>query len=201
LFYRVSEIEARARKVNDVLRPDIVLCLHLDAVDWPDPKKPTLVPQQHFHILVNGAYSAAELSSDEQRLDMVERIASGAATEELAAAQSMAEGAAPVFDLPAFGYAGANATALGGNGYVWGRNLLANRLYQCPVVFFEPYVMNSVEGYERIQAGEYSGTRVFNGQERKNIFEEYADAVVAGLIKYYSARPPAQPPADAAPAP
>jgi hypothetical protein len=191
LFYRVSEIQARGRRVNDVLKPDLVLCLHFNAVDWPDPKKPALVPQQHFHVMVNGAYAAAELRNDDERFEMVERIASGAADEELAAGTAMAEAAAPIIGLPAFKYAGSTAVPLGAGGYLWGRNLLANRLYECPVVYMEAYVMNSVEGYERIQAGEYSGTRDFGGKEHQNIFEEYAEAVTAGLVKYYGARGPA----------
>lgn len=186
-----TEIRARAQRVNDVLRPDVVLCLHLDAVDWPDPAHHTLVQGQHFHILVNGAYLPSEIAVPEQRLFMLERIADGAGTEELALAQAMAESAAPIFGQPPFGYTGANGVALGGNGYVWGRNLLADRLYRCPVIFFEPYVANSVEGYEHIQAGEYAGTRDFNGVPRKNIFEEYGDAVVAGLVNYYGHRPAA----------
>ncbi len=184
-----TEIRARAQRVNEVLRPDVVLCLHLDAVDWPDPQKHTLVQGQHFHILVNGSYLPAEIAVPEQRLFLLERIADGAGTEELGLAQAMAESAAPIFGQPPFGYTGANGVALGGNGYVWGRNLLADRLYRCPVIFLEPYVANSVEGYEHIQAGEYAGTRDFNGVPRKNIFEEYGDAVVAGLVNYYGQRP------------
>ncbi len=183
------EIRARARRVNEVLRPDLVLCLHLDAVAWPDPKNLALVNQpQHFHIMVNGSYEPAEVANAEQRQEMLERIASGAADEELAVALAMAEGAVPVFGQPASGYTSPVGVALGGNGYVWGRNVLADRLYRCPVVFLEPYVANSVEGYAHIQAGEYAGTREFNGVARKNIFEEYGDAVVAGLVKYYGQR-------------
>ena len=184
------EIHARAVRVNEVLRPDLVLCLHLDAVDWPDPAHPALVDRpQHFHIMVNGSYEPAEVANYEQRLAMVERIASGAGDEELAVARAMAEGAVPVFGQPASRYSSPVGIALGGNGYVWGRNVLADRLYRCPVVFLEPYVANSVEGYARIQAGEYDGTREFNGVARKNIFAEYGDAVVAGLVKYYGERP------------
>ena len=47
--------------------------------------------------------------------------------------------------------------------------------------------MNSQEVFDRIQAGEYAGTRMFNGVERKNIFREYAQSVVDGLADYYSA--------------
>jgi len=183
------EIHARAVRVNETLRPDLVLCLHLDAVDWPDPQKPALVDRpQHFHVMVNGSYLPAEVANEEQRLAMVERIASGAGDEELAVARAMAEGAAPIFGLPPSGYSSPIGIPLGGNGYVWGRNVLADRLYRCPVVFLEPYVANTVEGYARIQAGEYAGTRVFNGVARKNIFVEYGDAVVAGLVQYYGKR-------------
>ncbi len=177
--------------MNNVLHPDLVLCLHFDADDWPDPQHHALVHGQHFHILVDGSYLPSEIANHEQRIEMLERIADGAGTEELAVARAMAESAAPIFGQPPFGYSGANGIALGGEGYVWGRNLLADRLYRCPVVFFEPYVANSVEGYARIRAGEYSGTRVFDGVARKNIFEEYCDAVVAGLVNYYGQRPAA----------
>ncbi len=184
-----TEIHARAERVNEVLKPDLVLCLHLDAVDWPDPKNPALVnTPQHFHIMINGAYSPAELANDAQREAMLERVASGTADEELAIGQAMAAGAAPIFGLPASRYSLPVGVPLGGNGYLWGRNVLADRLYRCPVIFLEPYVANSIEGYARIQAGEYAGTRDFNGVARKNIFVEYGDAVVAGLVKYYGNR-------------
>jgi hypothetical protein len=189
LFYRTSEILARARRVNEMLRPDLVICIHFNGTDLPDPQNPTLVPQQHFHVMVNGAYAHTELENDDERLAMLERIADGAGEEELSVARVMAETAAPIFGLPAFTYNGTNAVALGANGYLWGRNLLANRVYRCPVVYFEPYVMNSVEGYARIQAGGYDGTREFGGHQRQNIFAEYAEAITAGLVKYYGDRP------------
>src|SRR5256886_16572134 len=76
-------------------------------------------------------------------------------------------------------------TKVGTSGYVYARNLLATRLYRCPVLYCEPYVMNSLDWFERIQAGDYDGTRPFHGVERKSIFREYADGVVGGLIEYY----------------
>ena len=45
--------------------------------------------------------------------------------------------------------------------------------------------MNSQEVFARIQAGDYEGTRVFNGVERKSIIREYADGVLEGLVDYY----------------
>ena len=68
---------------------------------------------------------------------------------------------------------------------VWARNLLANRIYQCPVIFLEPYVMNNKEVHERVQMGDYLGTKTVNGVERKSIYREYADAVVLAMKEYY----------------
>src|SRR4030088_2438133 len=77
-------------------------------------------------------------------------------------------------------------TKVGSSGYVYAPNWLATRLYRCPVVYCEPYVMNSRDGFARIQAGDYEGTRNINGVERKSIFREYADSVTDGMKEYYS---------------
>ena len=79
-----------------------------------------------------------------------------------------------------------STTKVGTSGYVYARNLLATRLYRCPVVYCEPYVMNNKDVFARIQAGDYEGTRSINGVERKSIFREYADSVAGGLVDYYS---------------
>ncbi len=89
--------------------------------------------------------------------------------------------------LPPYEYPTANSTTkVGASGYVYARNLLATRLYRCPVVYCEPYVMNSNDAFARIQAGDYEGMRNVNGVQRKSIFREYADSVVDGLVEYYS---------------
>ena len=69
---------------------------------------------------------------------------------------------------------------------VWARNLLANRHYRCPVVFLEPYRANSRGAYERIIAGNYKGTRDFEGVQRIPLMDEYAQAVAEGLVKSFS---------------
>ncbi|MEM7601988.1 MAG: hypothetical protein AAF357_11315, partial [Verrucomicrobiota bacterium] len=68
----------------------------------------------------------------------------------------------------------------------WARNLLANRSYTCPVIFFEPYVMNNADVYARIQEGDYEGERVVNGISRPSIMREYAEAVAAGMKAYFT---------------
>src|ERR1700747_3319965 len=88
--------------------------------------------------------------------------------------------------LPPYEYPTTNSTTrVGSSGYVYARNLLATRLYRCPVVYCEPYVMNSNDAFARIEAGDYEGTKEINGMQRKSIFREYADGVAEGLADYY----------------
>ncbi len=186
LFYRYSEIRKRAVLVNTRLHPDLVLCLHFNAEAWGDPANPTLIDHNHLHLLVNGSYLQQEIELDDERFEMVRRLLSRAADEELPLADAVAGVMARETGLPAYEYpTNEYTTHIGSSGYVYARNLLATRLYRCPVVYCEPYVMNSREVYDRIEAGEYEGTRAFNGVERKNIFTEYSDSVVDGLGEYY----------------
>src|SRR5438132_8495512 len=188
LFYRYSEIRRRAVLVNTKLHPDLVLCLHFNAEGWGDPNNPTLVDTNHLHLLVNGAYLQDELDLDDERFEMIRRLLSRVYDEELPLADAIAVAMARETQLPPYQYPTTqNATKVGTTGYVYARNLLATRLYRCPVVYCEPYVMNSHEAFARIQAGDYDGMRNVNGMERKSIFREYADSVVDGLIQYYRA--------------
>src|SRR5690606_18054715 len=57
LFYRTAEIRARAERGNVSIRPDLVLCLHFNADAWGNPDSPTLVPSNHFHMILNGGYT------------------------------------------------------------------------------------------------------------------------------------------------
>jgi N-acetylmuramoyl-L-alanine amidase len=191
LFYRYSEIRRRAVLVNTSLHPDLVLCLHFNAEGWGDPKSPTLIDNNHVHLLVNGSYLESELQFDDERFEMLRRLLSRAFDEELPIADAVAVSMAKATGLPPYEYPTAQTTTkVGSTGYVYARNLLATRLYRCPVVYCEPYVMNSKDAFERIEAGDYEGTRIVNGAERKSIFREYADSVAEGLADYYSkARP------------
>ncbi|MDQ6938611.1 MAG: N-acetylmuramoyl-L-alanine amidase [Verrucomicrobiota bacterium] len=184
LFYRNSEIRARATKVNTKLKPDVVLCLHFNAEVWDDPAKPTLTDHNHLHLLVNGSYLPAELEFDDVRFEMVRRLLSRTFDEEFPLAENCARAMARRTQLPPYQYTTENVTNLGQTGYVYARNLLATRLFQCPVVYFEPFVMNSDEVFWRVEEGDYEGSRNVNGTERPSIFREYADGVVDGLVDY-----------------
>ena len=185
LFYRNSEIRARAAKVNTKLKPDVVLCLHFNAEAWDDPYKPLLVDRNHLHLLVNGSYLPAELEFDDVRFEMVRRLLSRTFEEELPLAEKSAVAMAQRTKLPPYEYTTDNVIKLGNTGYVFARNLLATRLFQCPVVYFEPYVMNSDEVFWRVEEGDYDGIRNVNGTDRPSIFREYADGVADGLTDYY----------------
>jgi hypothetical protein len=187
LFYRVEEIHTRAEIVNEKIKPDLVLCLHFNAEPWGDPSHPVLVSVNHLHLLVNGAYSSGELGFDDERFTMLLKLLNRTYSEELSCSESVAASMARITGLPPYRYSGSNAKSVGNSGYVWARNLLANRLYECPVIFIEPYVMNSQEFFARVQAGEYEGLRDFGGVMRQNIFEEYAQGVVDGIAAYFQA--------------
>jgi N-acetylmuramoyl-L-alanine amidase len=184
LFYRVAEIRARADLVGQH-SPDIVLCLHFNAAPWPDSDRQTLVDERHAHILVNGSYSAGELALDDVRLVMLERLLAGLHDEEKPLAAALAASMAEATGLPPFVYDGPPAVAIDGEPYVYGRNLLANRLFPAPVIFLEPYIMNDHIHYARIQAGDYDGLRDHGEGPRPSIYHEYVAWVVDGLLRYY----------------
>ncbi|WP_221285114.1 N-acetylmuramoyl-L-alanine amidase family protein [Haloferula luteola] len=196
LFYRTAEIRARAEKIRQ-WQPDLVVCLHFNAEPWGDPANPALVQGHHLHLLVNGAYSPEEMALDDQRFHLLRRLLDGSHAEETAASLSIIEAFTEQTDLPPFLYEtnSARAVNVAGNPYLWGRNLLANRIYAAPVVYLEPYVMNSVEDYTRIQAGDYEGEREVDGKLQPSIFHEYARAVADGLARHYRRVRPQMPPA------
>ncbi len=190
LFYRIAEIHERARKVREKIRPDLAVCIHFNAEDWRDPANPVFTEQNDLHVLVNGCFSAGELRFDDQRFEMLLRLLTRTHAEEIAAAAPLAKALAEATGLPPFTYFGGNAARTIAGEYVWARNLLANRIFECPVVYLEPYRMNNAETYARIQAGDYAGEREVAGKVRRSIFREYAEAIVAGIRAHFSAKRP-----------
>lgn len=185
LFYRVSEIQARAAKVNQQIKPDLVLCLHLNAEAWGDPATPQFSTASHFHVLVNGCYSPSELELQDVRFDMMRRLLARIHEEELPLAEAVAEGVAFTTNLPAYVYTTPNARHVGLNSFIYARNLQANRLYQCPVVYLEPYVMNHEATYRRLLLGHYLGRTLLGGTLQTSAIEDYVRGIVKGLLSYY----------------
>jgi hypothetical protein len=190
LFYRNSEIRRRASLVNYRLQPDLVLALHFNAEPWGDPLKPTLAQNNHLHLLVNGSYLPSEVELDDERFEMLQKLLSRASPEELELAETLAGTMAKATGLPPYHYKTENVTPVGTSGYVYARNLMATRLYRCPTVYLEPYVMNSRAVFVRVKAGDYEGTQKVAGKTQPSIYREYVESVVAGLLEYFKkARP------------
>jgi N-acetylmuramoyl-L-alanine amidase len=185
LFYRTGEIRARAKKVNQSLKPDLVLALHFNAESWGNPARPSLVEANHLHLLVSGCYSAEELAYEDQRLDLMVKLLNRSYGEEVAVSRAVASSMASATGLPPYTYGSTAAINVGGSPYIWARNLLANRLFECPVVYLEPYVMNNREVHTRVQAGDYKGRRNIAGTPRESIYREYVRGVVDGLVAHY----------------
>lgn len=187
LFYRTSEIRRRALLVNDTLKPDLVLALHFNAEPWGNPAKPSLVSANHAHFLVTGGWSKKELEYEDQRFEMLVKLLNRSHAEEVAVSRALAKSTLAATNLPPYIYKG-GTVRIRGSDYIWARNLLANRLFECPVIYAEPYVMNSREVFQRVQAGDYEGKKKVAGAPRLSIYREYADAITAGLVNYYSQR-------------
>ncbi|MDB6132404.1 MAG: hypothetical protein JWM59_647 [Verrucomicrobiales bacterium] len=186
LFYRTAEIRARSVRVNQVLLPDAVVCLHFNAEGWGgNPDNPVFSPSNHLHVLSHGCLDAAEFQLDDQRLDVLLRLVQETPGEEIRLCDAVARSLATATGLPAFAYLGKNARRVNNNPYLWARNLLANRIYHCPVVYTEPYVMNSQEVFDRVQAGAYEGEAMIAGKMRRSIFHEYAAGVAEGLAEAF----------------
>ncbi|MDQ8204053.1 N-acetylmuramoyl-L-alanine amidase [Pelagicoccus sp. SDUM812003] len=185
LFYRDGEIRARARRLNWMIRPDLALALHVNAVGWPDPENPSLVDQNDLHVLVNGCYLPSEVADDAQRFEMVWRIVNGYHEQEIALARTMARTMVEATGLPPYQYSGDNAISMDEEGYIWARNLLANRVFDCPVVFLEPWTANSKAVYQWAALGDYEGKRLVGGEEVKSLPALYAAFVFEALLRHF----------------
>ena len=183
MFYRVAEIGARAQRINRDIHPDLTLCIHFNAVDWND--RYDLVDSEHLVIFVGGNYLSEELADDEQKFGLMSKLLERSHKTELAAAEAIADALARATKLPPLEYGNGNgAVRVGTNRYVYARNLAANRWFNGPVVYLEPYYMNNRVTYQRIQFGDYDGEREIEGKRYRSIFREYADAVAEGLVQF-----------------
>ena len=181
-FYRVSEIMARSQIIRK-RKPDLVLCIHLNAAPWSDPEKKSLVSRNDYHVLVNGCYMGGEVAYDNQRFEMIWRLLNRWHVREKFIAEHLSKAFAQKTGLPAFAYKGPNALKIGEVEGVWARNLLANRIYNAPVVFLEPYIANSEVVYQRIRMGDYDGHKKIGDDMVTSLVREYSEAVMLGLEK------------------
>lgn len=184
-FYRTDEIAARAIRVNQEIKPDVTLCVHFNATGWGDEK--TLYEENGLTFFINGNYLTSELTLDDQKYYLLNKLLERSHEIELGLSQSICDAFVKSTGLPASyeGFSGAAMRAVGTNYYIFARNLAASRQFDGPVIFLEPYFMNNRIVYARIQAGDYKGEREFEGKMYPSIFTEYADAVASGVVEYF----------------
>ncbi|MGJ8726506.1 MAG: N-acetylmuramoyl-L-alanine amidase family protein [Roseibacillus sp.] len=185
VFYRTAEIRARADLVNNLIQPDLVLCLHYNADGWADPENPW-ASRNHFHLLMHGAYMPGEVALDDQRFEMLRHLYTQSTQRALPLAKIISDVFLRETDLVPYHYIStAPALRVDPTRPIYARNLLANRLYQAPTIFLEPYVMNHRDTYDRVQLGDYSGFREFKGQNRRSLVQEYAHTLASGIAEYF----------------
>lgn len=200
LFYRVSEIQARAA-LAERLKPDLTLCVHFNAAADPHPGKPGLFDSNRLVIFVNGSYLPDELPFDDIKFNLLKKILERSHSVETAVAADIGNSMAKNWPIPPETYTGwPAANRISDSPYVWSRNLIANRLFPGPVVFVEGPYMNDRMTYSRLLAGDYEGTRIIDGKAQPSIFLEFAKIIYEGVLTYYTTPPP-EPPAPPTPPP
>jgi hypothetical protein len=173
--------------VNQEWKPDLVICIHFDAEEWGDPKRPTLLPSNRVHMLISGKFNKNELKKEADRYAMLRKLLGQMHAEEVAIANDVAKAFKDRSQVPPFTYHNPLTArpALDSNPYLWNRNLLATRLIEAPVIFCEAYSMNDPLVFERIQRGDYPGRQRIGSKKYPSIYREYASAVTEGLINYF----------------
>jgi N-acetylmuramoyl-L-alanine amidase len=183
LFYRTSEIEARAELVNRI-KPDLTLCIHFNAT--PGSKDTPWTQDNRLVFFIHGCYEAVEIDLEEQRFKLFSKLLEGSHETELALTLKIAKAMASQTGLPPVEYPPSpHYIKVGNNPYVYARNLSANRLFVGPVIYLEPYYQNNRLVYERFLAGDYKGEKIIQGKSYRSIFEEYADSVTNGILNYF----------------
>ena len=180
-----GEIAARARLVNEVIQPDALISLHINAAPWPAGETQQLVESDHAHVLIFGCLSAGELASPSQQARLVQKMTNGSGAVEAALGAALGQALAEATALPASDYEGDNAIRIDPEvPHLWARNLMLLRLVDCPTVLMEPYIANSQSSYARIQKA--LALRAVKAPVRSDdILIEYAHAVVEGILQAY----------------
>ena len=180
-----DEIAERARLVNEVIQPNALISLHINAAAWPDETAKQLVDSDHAHVLIFGCLSEAELASPQQQLRLARKLSNGSGPVEARLGAALGSALVEATGLPASNYLGRNAVRiLPVVPSLWARNLMLLRLVDCPTVLMEPYIANSHSSYARIQKA-LSAREYHEPLPADDILVEYADAVVTGVLRTY----------------
>lgn len=180
-----GELAERARVVNEEIRPDALISLHINAAPWPAGDSLQLVDSDHAHVLIFGCLSDAELAVPRQQIQLVRKMSNSSGAIERAFGAALGSALAEVTELPASDYHGSNAIRLEPSvPYLWARNLMLLRLVDCPTVLMEPYIANGKSSYARIQEA-LRARHYHEPLPADDILLEYVEAVVAGVQRAY----------------
>jgi len=191
-----GDLAERARVVNQVIQPDALISLHINAAAWPAPAaseseveggepKLRLVETNNLHALIFGCMSAGELQSGRQQEQLAVKLTNESGAAERLLGGALAAALAEATQLPPARYQGTNAILLSSEEpYLYARNLLMLRVVECPTVLLEPYVANSAGAYTRFQSALANRAAGLPLAE-DDILLEYVDAVVAGVLACY----------------
>ena len=181
----IGELAERARLVNEVIRPDALLSLHINAAPWPQGDALKLVDSDHAHVLVFGCLSSAELASSRQQERLAIKLANGSGSVEAELGAALGRALAEATGLPASDYDSKNAIRIDPEApELWARNLMLLRLVDCPTVLLEPYIANSRTTYARLQKA-LAARAIQAPLSESDILVEYADAVVEAVRRVY----------------
>ncbi|MDQ8193079.1 N-acetylmuramoyl-L-alanine amidase [Coraliomargarita sp. SDUM461004] len=180
-----GELAERARVVNEELRPDVLLSLHINAAAWPPGPTQQLVDSNHVHVLVFGCLSESELATAQHQTQLARKMLNGSGGIEAVLGAALGRSFGDVTGLPPSDYQGLNAIRIDAEvPYLWARNLMLLRQVECPTVLLEPYVANSEREYKRIQQA-LIARACHEPLPADDILVEYATAVVRGVLQAY----------------
>jgi len=183
LFYRTSEIEARAEYANR-LRPDFTVCIHFNAA--PGNGTDPTTEDNRLVNFIHGCYESQELDEEVQRYKLFSKLLEGSHDVELALTTAVTEKMAEDMALPHVDYPSDSPhyRRVSDNPYIYARNLAANRQFSGPVIYLEPYYQNNPVVYQRALAGDFEGEKIILGKSYRSIFREYADSVADGIVNF-----------------
>ncbi len=187
-FYRTAEIQARA-KLLEKHKPDLTLCIHFNAAPWTS-RTPSLYNANKLVVFVHGSYLPEEIIFDDMKFHLLEKLLSRNHEIEIPLAEKIGDQMRAQWGWRAENYGDWNVThSVSPNPYVWARNLLANRLFDGPVVFVEGPYMNDKVIFYRLIEGDYEGVRTIQKKEHRSIFREFAQIMFDAVLDHAKSHP------------
>ncbi|MDX2225960.1 MAG: hypothetical protein SFY92_02500 [Verrucomicrobiae bacterium] len=186
MLTKTIETRARAARIRQVMKPDLVIVLQHNAT--PASARAGLARINRNIFFVHGAYTKKELEEIYQRQRLMYKLFADVLPTETLVATRIARRFKEATGFPPVMYGDTATTRMvrPGEYFVVARNIAVNREHFGPVVVTEPYFMNQSTTLRRLLAGDYDGRRQVAGEERISIYKEYANCVAEGILDAYA---------------